>query len=513
MGYNDYDSVAQRWVARALGDSRDGLRNPRLLDRGDSIFSYGSHFEVGRILRDRKGQPTGWLLNGNTYGQTTTKHQGAVRGAVDDGHGLPVVTIPHAALEAAAIDMRTVQAVDVQADWNTETVITKPSDSTWHWEYDYSTDDTDKGGWINSLTGEFVARTAYWGEGSKRPAVECEHEITVPGPWKPGYNYHHSSRLDDAREAHMRARHGVWEEVPAHRRKLGRKHAVSGNLVWDLVADDEDPRGFVLERVAHRHWLGASLIRAQVVYRARIRHQECGGTGVADEPWYTRVHPAHGQFVSGPLTREQMDGEQLRNSLLMERNGGIRQPFDWGWKLDAYIEHRECRGCGGSGRVTDLRRRWAYFLSGFDENETRPSYFFCELPPKARPATVEEAYETLKPAAVKLAEQAGREVKRQGDIFAIPMPGVTLRELKKRGGVHIRRPKLVDIDGRTTWDGPRPNLLGTNHEATEIVRVGEQTWARGTLTHAPESRRPDHRRVKLGRDWHIIQKNTVPVTA
>ena len=81
--------------------------------------------------------------------------------------------------------------------------------------------------------------------------------------------------------------------------------------------------------------------------------------------------------------------------------------------------------------------------------------------------------------------------------FAIPMPGVTLRELKAQGGVHEKR----------------GNLLGTNHVATETVRVGRRTWARGTLTHAPEDRAPDHARVTIGKTWHLIQKNTVPIGA
>ena len=48
------------------------------------------------------------------------------------------------------------------------------------------------------------------------------------------------------------------------------------------------------------------------------------------------------------------------------------------------------------------------FLSGFDHNERRPSYFLCELPPGCTAGTLAEAYEALKPDGVRLAEQMGR---------------------------------------------------------------------------------------------------------
>ena len=507
-----HDEVAQRWASRILYPGREALSSRNLFDSGDSIFSYGSHFEVGRILRDRKGEPRAWLLNGNTYSNTTTRHQGAVRDAVQRT-GLPVVTIPHAALNVAGIDLRTIEIVDVQRDWWTTNVITR-QDRPGRWEYDAPQYD-DYGGWQNTRTGETIMRQHY---GEPRPKVECNCVIDIPGPWAPGvwdgYCWERECAIDRLREVHKRVRHGAWEEFRASTRQTGRKRMVSSKyVVWDLVDDPDAPIGYVFEREVQRHWLGGSLIKAQVPYRVQVKHKACGGTGVADEPWFTTYYPSRGEAVLGPLTEEQMQVAQEHNDRLMERNGGMRQPFGWEYALQASVKHTECRGCGGRGRVPTERRRTAYFLSGFDENETRPSYFFCELPPKVHPTTVAEALETLKPTAVRLAEQVGREVKRQGDIFAIPMPGLTLRELKAQGGRHVRRPKLVDIDGRTTWDGPRPNLLGTNHEATEVVYVGRQTYARGTISHVPAFRRPDHKRTPLGREWHLIQKNTVPVAA
>lgn len=505
-----HDDVAQRWASRILYPGREALSSHNLHDRGDSIFSYGSHFEVGRILRDRKGNPTAWLLNGNSYSNTTSKHQGAVRNAVSRT-GLPVVTIPHAALDVAGIDLRTIEIVHVQRDWWTSKTITR-EDKPGRWEYDYRHYD-DFGGWQNTRTGEIVLRSSHYGEYA--PKIECDHIIELPGPWAPGpwggYCWEHKWALDQLREVHLRARHGAWEELGPSIRQTGRKRMVSGpngRTDWEVVDDPTAPLGYVFEREVQRHWLGASLIKAQVPYQVRVKHQACGGTGVADEPWFI----LDGRPAIGPLTEEQMASVQESNDYRAKRNGGIPEPLGWPYTLDAVEKRTECRGCAGRGRVSATRRRTAYFLSGFDENETRPSYFFCELPPKVTPTTVAEALETLKPAAVKLAEQAGRDVKRQGDIFAIPMPGLTLRELKRQGGTHIKRPRAVVQNGHLVWTGERPNLLGTNHEATEIVRVGKQTYARGTITHNPEGRRPDHKRTPLGREWHLIQKNTVPTS-
>lgn len=47
---------------------------------GKSIYSYGHHFEVGRIVETEKGN-TIVLLNSNSYSVSTSKHQGYVRQA------------------------------------------------------------------------------------------------------------------------------------------------------------------------------------------------------------------------------------------------------------------------------------------------------------------------------------------------------------------------------------------------------------------------------------------------
>lgn len=138
----------------------------------------------------------------------------------------------------------------------------------------------------------------------------------------------------------------------------------------------------------------------------------------------------------------------------------------------------------------------ACFLSAFDEQESRPHYFLCELPQGAEPATVGQAMQALKPPEVITAESAGLACTRQGDVFAIPA-ALTTRQLprKRERGAHV---------------------LHLSHKATE-VRVTDDgtTYARGILRHAPAQswRAPEHKRQPMGdrKTWHQLVKNTVPI--
>jgi hypothetical protein len=168
------------------------------------------------------------------------------------------------------------------------------------------------------------------------------------------------------------------------------------------------------------------------------------------------------------------------------------------------------RGTRPSGSAPwDRSRTSSLFLSGYDLQERRPLYFLCQLPRSADPTTVADAYEVLKPAAIKLAEKEGRAIIRQGDIYAVRMPTVTTDDLLRKGYLW-----------RTGRRGRR--LLGTNHEATEVMlrpsHSGDFTtglhgtvMARGKLIHAPTNRRADHSPKNLGNAWHLIMKNTVPI--
>ena len=274
MGYN-HDDVATRWVERALGAPKSALKSRNLFDVGDAIQSYGSHFEVARLVRNRKGEASLWLVNGNRTTNTTNRHRAAVLSAIGRrGAGLPVVTIPHEVLGAAGIRRDSIELLDVLPDWWTTHVDTIPERRVRR-EYARS---YGPSGWQNSLTGEFVEQS--WGRGgrSTAPAITCEH---MEHPRYRGDDWEGYQQAVADYKVHLRARHGVWEEVGSSRgrRNTGqvRFYLDQTHTELDLVDHDGELR---YERTRHRHHLGGSLIRASYDVRVRVKCPDCAGTGV-----------------------------------------------------------------------------------------------------------------------------------------------------------------------------------------------------------------------------------------
>lgn len=381
----DRTKIIHRWRDRCLGitDKPNYGRGPLVTGYwGDSLhahrvwaddrnrlYSYGTHFELARMIYDGRGKPMLWLLNGEQSTTNTTKHQAEVRAALS-GTDIPIVILPYDVLGEAGIVFDSIRLLDVQKDWSVTTEIVKtefPKSAVW--KYDAPALLPGTGGYLCA-----DGRTRQWWE---------------------------FDSYDDRKDL---------PEIPVVRKQTGRRMLhlnERSHDTWELFDLDGQ---VAYRRSTVRHYLGASLITAQV-----------------------------------------------------------------------------------AGRTSRHR-----FLSGFDENETRPSYFFCELPRTSKAVSVTDAYDDLKPSAVRQAEQMGRDVKRQGDIFAIPMPSLDRRTLTRQGAVYQKG----------------GSLLGTNHVATETATLpGGLLLARGTLRHDPFGRRPDHKRVPLGNQWHAVLKNTVPVTA
>jgi hypothetical protein len=135
------------------------------------------------------------------------------------------------------------------------------------------------------------------------------------------------------------------------------------------------------------------------------------------------------------------------------------------------------------------------FVSSFDYQERWPLYFLAELPSKARVKTVDDAILALAPPIVHAAHAQQRDVKRQGDMFAIPTE-LTTKEVKLLTGGTIRRMQ---------------GIFGTDHIVTEsFVGQNRVTYGRGVIHHRPEGRPPDHRNVHLDKVWHLMVPNTVP---
>lgn len=470
-----YDTTAMVWVANTTGRSKKavpkgnpgpGYSRGRMYAVGDRILSYGEHFEIARLIRDKKSEPLFFLVNGDRWGNTTAKQQAAVRSAISYNQ-TPSVIIPFTVLGEAGIDFDSVRIVDVTRDRHEEIVDrTTELPAGVRWMQDdllvsyakYADLDKDGNVWVDRVANPYdLPRKDWFGLGFKQ-----------------------LQRLREEDEAARGKRYRVEVEPAVYRKgdwRLGTTRG--GYTTW--AAEQQADGSYVYTRTHWRHWLGESLISGDVIFTRRVKCPTCRGKGRAAEPWQE-------SWAVREYEKRLADWEEFHEDW-EARKFPVSKPTP-----PPFLTR--CPECGGAGtRTAGQGRRRAFFLSGFDANESRPSYFFCELPPKSKPSTVAEAYEVLKPDAVRLAEQVGREVKRQGDVFAIETR-FTKRDLRKLGATFTKQ----------------ANILGTNHAASEVALLKDgTTLVRGTLKHVPEFRNPDHKRVTLGKGYFVVAKNTVPV--
>lgn len=93
-----------------------------------------------------------------------------------------------------------------------------------------------------------------------------------------------------------------------------------------------------------------------------------------------------------------------------------RDPEDPEWWVIRTHVHRLGTTVFSATGPDGKRHRW---ISSFDQNETPPMYFLAQLPDKGGIRYVTHAERLLAPRIVHKARQDGRQVFRQGDIFAI----------------------------------------------------------------------------------------------
>ena len=448
------DAAIDRWRDIVTGRTTRGpLSASNIMVSGDRVFSYGSHFELARPLRDRAGAITAYLLNGDSYSVTTSGHQSHVRQVLS---GETTVIIPHSALNSAGIDLDSVQLVHVKDDtWTTTHHRTTefPEGAKWRREEIAEwrqPSDEDVAAALAKAT-EDARRT--WEARVKRHREDPDSRVwSDPGPFHPPTKndlYLYPTRVVTGHVDHLYTSARSGTEITVTTLETGETE-----YTWTTT----------------RHWLGEALIRARVTWQTRETCPECGGKS---------THPRIGD--------------------------------DWDTR---------CLTCARGwssvrGTVLKQHHRWAYYLSGFDHEEARPLYFFAELPRGVKPATVAEAYEALKPDPVQMAEQMGRPVFRQGDIFGEPLEAMDRQQLTALKARIVRRKVPPIPEGQTSVQVTLPYVLNTNHTATEVAYLpGGVTLARGTMYHDPEGRRADHarRRIGDGKMWHVVIKNTVPIT-
>jgi hypothetical protein len=69
--------VAHLWAH----EQEESASGSNFFFEGTSIYSYGHHFEVGRIVKNKQGKKA-YLINEDYYSVTTSKRQYYVRNAI-----------------------------------------------------------------------------------------------------------------------------------------------------------------------------------------------------------------------------------------------------------------------------------------------------------------------------------------------------------------------------------------------------------------------------------------------
>lgn len=477
-----------------------------LLVRGDTIYSYGTHFPMAEVYRTN-GRAHFVLINGDSWsgasgwGQGTGYDQGIVRRNVA-ASGVPYAVIPFSALDAAGIDHGSLKVIESRPDRHTfheRTSAERPGKPV-------KVPDPD-----GRTTVEYTPRY-----GSYRPTGE-EHEGQPIG----------QPCAADAEGA----QHGSYfapRDVPLMVDSETKAHAPGEAHGWADFAELQSDG--MWHWTIKRHWLGDALIRGRTTEtRYRKPSAEEREQWDAANAWHVRerelrneasaaVNLAYYAKLALKEGREELHDARsgdtwMVNETLVEETGFQR---DWAQALVEDHARDEVRYPSGrwlsdGSRVVYTITRWAYYLSSFDYNEPHTPYFMCELPSyvhrdgqryTVKPETIDEAIDWLRPDTVVQAQRAGLDVLRQGDIFAIPTAYTTADLLARCKDRQVTKGK--------------PTVLGTNHAPTHAIFTDDgEVYGRGRLYHTPQgfNRTPDHRVVELGdrETWYRLVKNTVPL--
>ena len=113
---------------------RPKANNVLVSDDGTTIYSYGRHFPMARIMPAGDDPRGWWLVNGDSYSVSTSRHQSDLRSALART-GLPVLIVPFTAISRAGIRQAAIVPVQIMPDtyetvWHSEP---KP-DGTYAWD-------------------------------------------------------------------------------------------------------------------------------------------------------------------------------------------------------------------------------------------------------------------------------------------------------------------------------------------------------------------------------------------
>lgn len=473
-------------------EDRSRTHNSIVLD-GDTLYHYGHHFALATIIRKPNGRARMVLFNGDRYtgpsgwGSSTWQVQLSVQSAVrkqiaESGAKIETVTIPFSALDAANIDKTSVRPLHVMDD-RTEVEefesrerpgdLKKMDDPTGA-TYVHTENHT---GYTNA---EGVPVDGYGMSHAEREEQDIAWRQYTKVEDRP-------VKVDDPKHCEVSVTSAGWAREGA---ELGD----DGLWRWTIET----------------HKLGEALFTARYTQHTR--------------------RPATAEEIEAKLDLDAWSEEYRRAGYppeAMYYNVGLRpRPDD----LDVEVFNRSSSRTDPSWWVRVTKRRVEKFLSSYDYAEPHRPYFMCELPHACAARTIPDALEALKPADVAQCIDAGLDVLRQGDIFAIPTDATedelvaqarTVERQFVRGLDHepwsetLRETVAIRKIGQDGYPPTAKDIHGSTHQVTHLIVTKDgRMFGRGRVYHRPSGfgRTSEHRTLDLGdrKTWYRLVRNTVP---
>lgn len=183
------NDIAVRFARNAGTDGRmlhNSASNVYVSRDGRTIYSYGSHFPMAEIMPADDGSARGWwLVNGDSYSVSTTRHQSLVRGALQ-ATGLPMLIVPFSALQSANVARDSVRITDVLPDRYetiTHTVAALADVPDNYFWYDVREPWQDDAGWHYQTREHHLGESVFTGEVTEHHASRDARGNADPYGW------------------------------------------------------------------------------------------------------------------------------------------------------------------------------------------------------------------------------------------------------------------------------------------------------------------------------------------
>jgi hypothetical protein len=328
--------VITRWIDVMEGRKSRLQRSNHVWAEGNIIYSYGRHFPIAEHYGTQAG---GWyLINGDRFSNTTSRHQSNLRGALSLATRRTVI-LPFSAIDAAGIIHESIEPIDVSDD----TWIEHKRESTdWH-----TLPRHRRHTYVPDPCPGHVCHPYGPNDGSI-PEDKCIAQGRGESACQIGWHMWDYSQ-------HPPTRSGPWH-CPGHSHAARVQPDADGVYRW---TDQE-------------HRLGASVFRARYVSRRRSL-KLCRGPFRGDARVTTLSAVVAIEDAQDRWTRDGPDAWQARDDGRKYRRAYHRERVAM-WSR--YCRHNQTE----PHRYDVDDSGTAIFLSGFDQNERPPLYFLAQLP-------------------------------------------------------------------------------------------------------------------------------------